>query len=359
MIDFSCPGDIYITCSAVAGALGSRMTDVADALFAQRTAFALPGHFDSHGKVLGIDPDLNDFSAVGSRALLLARKLRAVYPGSVPPDTVLFLATTVGAVELTDNETDGCQLLLEELKKLFCLKQAVLVSAACASGQLAAQCAVQHLAKGECDHALVVGLDIASEFVFSGFSALGAVSPSVCSPYDAGRNGLTLGEAAAALFFERGGNAIGRITACGSSCDAAHITAPDLSGRFLSAALQQALQKTDICEIGGIIGHGTGTSYNDTAELNALRTVFPEIPPLYSLKGHFGHTLGATGVLQLALALEFSRRGMIPGQTGLQTPDELAGNAVSPETQQCSGRKFLTVNAGFGGLNSVLQVTNL
>jgi len=349
--------DIFITCTAFAGPFGSDLTTVADALFDRRTAFAVPEHFDSGGKVLGLDADLKNSGPC--RALQLAHKLRAVYPQPVPPDTVLFLATTVGAVELTDNEHDGCQLLLAELQKLFGIRSAVLVSAACASGQLAAQCAAQQLARGTCRHALVVGLDAASEFVFSGFSALGAVSPAVCRPYDANRDGLTLGEAAAAVFMERGGNAIGRIAGYGGSCDAAHITAPDLTGRSLAAALSMALKNTDVADIGGIIGHGTGTSYNDTAELNALKTVFPALPPLYSLKGNFGHTLGATGVLQLALALEFSRRRQLPGQCGLQTPDPLAGTAVAPEKRRCAGKQILTVNAGFGGLNSVLLMEAL
>ncbi len=357
MIEPYMPDDIFITGAACACAFGSDLTTVADALFAKRTAFAVPEHFDSRGKMAGLDPDLTVSGMC--RALQLAHKLRAVYPRPVPPDTVLFLATTVGAVELTDGRQDGCQLLLAELQKLFGLDRAVLVSAACASGQLAAQCAAQQLARGTCRHALVVGLDAVSEFVFSGFSALGAVSPSLCRPYDANRDGLTLGEAAAAVFMERGGDGIGRIVAAGGSCDAAHITAPDLTGGSLAAALSMALKNTDVADIGGIIGHGTGTSYNDTAELNALQAVFPKLPPLYSLKGNFGHTLGATGVLQLALALEFSRRKQLPGQCGLTTPDALAGDAVSAECRACAGNKFLTVNAGFGGLNSVLLMEAL
>lgn len=213
---------------------------------------------------------------------------------------------------------------------------------------------MEQLAAGNCPFALVIGCDIVSEFVHSGFSALGAVSEEVCRPYDAARSGLTLGEAASALLLAPASyaNGFGRIIRAAENCDACHITAPDLDGKMLMEAILKTMKSHPV---GGIIGHGTGTVYNDQAEIHALQAVFPDfMPPLFSLKGNFGHTLGATGVLQLALGLELSRRRVIPPQAGLRIPMPGAERAVSGDLRPVSVPALLSLNVGFGGLNSAV-----
>ena len=284
-------------------------------------------------------------------------KLRDALSFTIPSGTMLFLATTVGAIDELENgmNVDTSALLLEKAKKIFGLPRGILISAACASGQTAVALALEQLEAGNCRHALVIGCDIASEFVTAGFAALGACTKTVCRPYDAFRDGLSLGEAAAALLLGRTGDGIGKIIRTAENCDAAHITAPDLTGRVL----QRAIGRTLAGEIpGGIIGHGTGTVYNDQAEIAALHRLFPENPPpLFSLKGNFGHTLGATGVLQLVLGLEFSRRRALPPQAGLR--EAMPGAAVKAETQKISSALLLSLNVGFGGLNSAVTLEAL
>ena len=341
---------IAVLGSALATPFGTGLRINCDALFAGKNTFRLPNHFDSKGRLLGIDPELDGGS--GSRAVRLLTKLRDSLDFKIPAGTRLFLATTVGAIDLLENgETcDTSAVLLTEAERIFGLPDGVLVSAACASGQTAVSLAMEQIRAGYCRHALVIGCDIANEFVTAGFAALGACTKTVCRPYAADRDGLTLGEAAAALLLGASGDVRGRIVRCAENCDAAHITAPDLEGKNLSCAIGQTLRS----EIpGGIIGHGTGTIYNDQAEVSAPKQIFAEREvPLFSLKGNFGHTLGATGILQIALGLEFARLRELPPQAGLTTP--MNGAAVKPVKQKISSPCLLSLNVGFGGLNSAV-----
>ena len=346
---------IAVLGSALATPFGTGLRINCDALSAGKNAFRQPNHFDSQGRLLAIDPELD--SGPGSRAVRLLTKLRDSLDFKIPAGTRLFLATTVGAIDLLENgETcDTSAFLLAEAERIFGLPDGILVSAACASGQTAVSLAMEQIGAGHCQHALVIGCDIASEFVTAGFSALGACTKTVCRPYDADRDGLTLGEATAALLLGTSADACGRIIRCAENCDAAHITAPDLEGKNLRRAIENALGS----EIpGGIIGHGTGTVYNDQAEVSALKQVFPEREvPLFSLKGNFGHTLGATGVLQIVMGLEFARRGELPPQAGLCTP--MNGAAVKPVKQKIGSPRLLSLNVGFGGLNSAVLLEAL
>ena len=346
---------VFILGAAAATAFGATPKANCDALFAGRTAFALPRHFDAKGRMLGIDPELD--RGPGSRAERLLVKLRDAVDFDVPPGTHLFAATTVGAIDRLEagENIDTAREFLHAAERIFGLTGGTLVSAACASGQTAVALAMRQLRHGSIRHALVVGGDIASEFVTSGFAALGALSHAVCRPYDAGRDGLTIGEGAAALLLGCDGSPVGKISCAAETCDASHITSPDLSGKMLAAACRAALGDT---VPSGVIGHGTGTIYNDQSEVAALYSLFPSgMPPLFSLKGNYGHTLGATGVLQIALGLEFSRRRRLPPQAGLVSPMEHANVAAAPRALE--GGRLLSLNVGFGGLNSAVVLEAL
>ena len=178
MSDFS----VSVQGCALATPFGTSAEANCAALDAGRNCFRLPSHFDSKGRLLGIDPELD--SGSGSRAVRLLTKLREALTFRLPPDTVLFLATTVGAIDLLESGTacNTAAFLLDEAKKIFGLRNGILVSAACASGQTAAALAMEQLAAGNCCHALVIGCDIASEFVTTGFTALGACTITICRP---------------------------------------------------------------------------------------------------------------------------------------------------------------------------------
>ncbi|MBR6372221.1 MAG: hypothetical protein IKS20_03485, partial [Victivallales bacterium] len=235
----------------------------------------------------------------------------------------------------------------------------VLVSAACASGQTAAAMAMRALRYGRCRYALVIGIDICSEFVTGGFASLRAYSKDLPKPYDRDRDGLCLGEGCGALLLtaEDAQGAVGQLLEAREGCDASHITAPESSGKSLAALIDETLVLAELqsSQISAVIGHGTGTLFNDASELAALNQVFSRPLPLVSIKGNTGHTLGATGVLQIAYGLEFLRRGCFPPQAGLQNLAEGAAGFVAKEPRAiASDGVLLSLNVGFGGLNSTM-----
>ncbi len=341
-------------------AAGETPAAAMETFYAGRQAFSLPSHFDSHGLKLGVIPDLIPDLGQSRAFALLERLCKRLPP--LPQGTRLYLATTVGAIDLLENapveeEPDCIGLLLQEAKRITGLEWGTLVAAACASGQTATALAMRALRLGHCEHALVIGLDITSSFVTGGFYSLRAYSPTEAHPYDRNRNGLSLGEGAGALLLSaKPEGAKATLTGAYESCDASHITAPDLTGKPLAALIQRALQSANLTQddIAAIIGHGTGTIHNDASEIAAISQVFTKPTPLLSIKGNIGHTLGATGVLQIVYGIEFLRRGNLPPQAGLVTPADGAEPFVSSKPQPLRSNCLLSVNVGFGGLNSTV-----
>lgn len=338
--------------------------------FSAVTRFPVTG---IEGVVSATVPDFPHDSAM-SLAEQLLRKT-AMTAMDLPPDAELFLATTVGEIDLLEQEillqktekcASTCNSLLAKTKAIFGKNHASLISAACASGNMALARAAAKIKNGSIEYAIVAGCDIVSEFVFSGFASLGAIDSNGARPYDRDRAGLTLGEAAAVIVLASEDAArrdslprLARLGGWGTSCDAAHITAPMSDGLQLAAAIRHVLATAGISpsEIGGVIGHGTGTIFNDSMEVKALKAVFNEnYKPLFSTKGGVGHTLGAAGIIQAAVAVRAIQNMFLPPQTGLREPMPGAERMVSGQAQKLITPKILSLNAGFGGINAVLLI---
>ena len=193
------------------------------------------------------------------------------------------------------------------------------VSVACVSGLIAIQQGAKMIQRGEADAVLVVGVDHLSAFVVAGFTALKAIDPNGCRPFDRDRCGLSPGEAGAAIVLVRADlapqSAI-KIRGWGGSNDANHLTGPSRDGSGLAQAIRRALDSAELPprEIDYVNAHGTGTPYNDAMESLALRTVFGEAcPPFSGAKGMFGHTLGAAGVVETILCVLAMQEKLLPG----------------------------------------------
>jgi 3-oxoacyl-(acyl-carrier-protein) synthase len=295
---------------------------------------------------------------------------------NIPEDACLFLATTVGEIDLLEKAVlsggDGNaahQLaFLGKCLKLWNLKSGRLVSAACASATLALARAAAMIENGEISCALVAAVDCVSEFAFSGFSALGAMSPEAAMPFDRDRSGLTLGEAAGIAVLmsadeaeKRGLSAYAGLTGWGNTCDARHMTKPDASGFYLAEAVGKALRKAEANpdDIGAIMAHGTGTLYNDEMETAALNIVFGKSgKPMYSGKFGTGHTLGAAGIIQAGMALKSLKTRQIPPQGNLRNPMPGAEKFLSTDIRPLTRERILSINAGFGGINAALVIEN-
>jgi 3-oxoacyl-[acyl-carrier-protein] synthase II len=289
-------------------------------------------------------------------------------------DSWLFLATTVGEIDLLENALLNCNEDVKAASQLSLLKKSLqrwhisegrLVNAACASATIALIRAAAMIEAGKIPCALVVAADCVSEFVFSGFSALGAMSSEVARPFNAECSGLTLGEAAGGMVLMDADLAVqyelpilAMISGWGMSCDAKHMTAPDEAGCSLTAAINKAFAKAGINsnDIGGIMAHGTGTVYNDAMELQALKNAFTVAKPMFSTKFGTGHTLGAAGLIQAIMALKVLDNDLMPPQGNLVIPMAGADNWLSSAVRTLEAPKLLSINAGFGGINAALII---
>lgn len=239
------------------------------------------------------------------------------------------------------------------------------ISVACVSGLIALMQGAKLIQRGAADVVLVVGVDHLSPFVVAGFSALKALDPHGCRPFDRDRCGLSPGEAGAAIVLARGDLAPQpaiTIRGWGSSNDANHMTGPSRDGSGLAQAIRGALTAAQLRadQIDYVNAHGTGTPYNDAMESAALRTVFgAACPPVSGLKGMLGHTLGAAGVIEtLACVLAMEER-LLPGTPRLVTAAEgtPASLVISPRPVTRL-RHILKLNTGFGGVNGALILSH-
>ena len=235
------------------------------------------------------------------------------------------------------------------------------LSTACVSGLIAIQQGVKMIQRGEADAVFVVGVDHLSAFVVAGFTALKAIDPGGCRPFDQSRCGLSPGEAGAAIVLvraEKMSRHAVTVRGWGTSNDANHLTGPSRDGSGLALAMRTALAsaKLSATEIDFVHAHGTGTPYNDAMESQALRTVFGgACPPFSGAKGMLGHTLGAAGVIETIVCVLAMRENFLPGTPRLESP--AAGVPVNLLREPRFGAQLqhvLKLNTGFGGLNGAL-----
>lgn len=283
-------------------------------------------------------------------------------------ETVFILATTKGNINLLENdssETTAERLSLHHTAKVIgsyfnCANKPVVVSSACISGLLAITIANRLLVSGKYKSAVVTGADILSRFVVSGFRALNAMSADICRPFDKNRSGINLGEAAATVVLTTCGNNAGsnRVYVSSDSVtnDANHITGPSRTGAELGAAIQNCLTQSGLsaADIGFISAHGTATVFNDAMEAKAITLAGMAQVPVHSLKGYYGHTLGAAGVLESVIGIHCLKNSVAPVSMYYET--SAVGEALNVTTKLTAidKRHILKTASGFGGLNAAV-----
>lgn len=281
--------------------------------------------------------------------------------------TLFILSTTKGNVELLGEEGKGQnnreQLYLwhsaQEIARFFHNpNEALVVSNACISGVVAQIVAKRCLIAGVYDRVVVVGADVLSEFIVSGFQSFKALSSGLCRPFDIARCGLNLGEGAATLIFERGEKTKGQIilAAEGITNDANHISGPSRTGEGLYLALKKVMEGEECRNIDFLNAHGTATLYNDEMEAIAFERAGLQGVPVYSLKGYFGHTLGAAGVLETVVALCGLREGFLPSCKGFEKIGVSRELQVVTCLEQKKMRQCIKTASGFGGCNAAIRL---
>lgn len=281
----------------------------------------------------------------------------------VDENTALFVSTTKGNIEdLQNAEQSGALLtqLAQNVADFFGFKQPpIIISNACVSGLLAIAVAKRMMTAGAYRNAYVVAGDVVSDFVLSGFHSFQAVSDLPCRPYDISRNGITLGEAAAAVFLssEKSVNSQSiAVIGDGSVNDANHISGPSRKGEGLYKSIASALKEAKVkaSDIDFISAHGTATPYNDEMEAIALNRLELQNAPLYSLKGFYGHTLGASGLLETVLAIESALQNRLIHSKGFENSGVSMPLNVIRESEEKEINYFLKTASGFGGCNTAV-----
>lgn len=232
----------------------------------------------------------------------------------------------------------------------------VTVATACSSSAKVFAQAARLIHADRVDAALVGGVDTLCGSVLFGFNALGLVSAQPCRPFDARRDGLSLGEAGGYALLERGDDALLRLCGWGESSDAHHMSAPHPEGLGAQLCMAQALARGGIepAQLDHLNLHGTATPANDSVEARAVAALFPEHLHAASTKGWTGHTLGAAGIVESVFALDALESGLLPGTLGSEQPDP--GNGPQIRLQPARARIDYAMNNsfGFGGNNCSL-----
>ncbi len=242
---------------------------------------------------------------------------------------------------------------------------AFLVSTACTSGTSSIGRAYELVRDGRVTRAFAGGFGYFSEISFSGFNILKLIAKTGCRPFDAGRDGIMLGDAFALVALERESFARARaaprharIVGYGTGNEAYHPTSPDPSGEVALRVMFEALGRSpeNVARLDYINAHGTGTSANDAAELRAIRRLLerradPGAVSISSTKGHHGHALGAAGSIEFIATVLALSHGAAPPNAGLTEPApeaeglDLVRGAAKPRAMELA----LTNSFAFGG----------
>jgi 3-oxoacyl-[acyl-carrier-protein] synthase II len=236
---------------------------------------------------------------------------------------------------------------------------AVSNATACASAGAAIGMAADYLRSHHADVAIAGGSDALCRLTYSGFNVLQAVDPAPCTPFDADRKGITLGEGAAYLVLERWEDAVARgatilaeLCSYAATCDAHHPTAPAEDGRGAEAAMRAAMKEAAIERPDYINAHGTGTLLNDSAESRAIIAAVGTTTPVSSSKSYFGHTLGASGALEAVISILALRDQLAPPTLRVrERPTDVAIDFIPHTPRPMAMEHVLSNTFGFGGSN--------
>jgi 3-oxoacyl-[acyl-carrier-protein] synthase-1 len=280
---------------------------------------------------------------------------------------VLIISSTKGNISLLETEASS-----EVLNKRISLNTSaqlvadhfqfvnkpVVISNACISGILAILTGMRLIQSGQYEHAVVAGADVISKFVLSGFQSFQAVSLLPCKPFDAARDGINLGEGAATVILTSNKNYSSGVKAAGGSVsnDANHISGPSRTGEELNLTITNALAASGIAakDIGFISAHGTATIFNDEMEAKAIGLAGMQQIPVNSLKGYYGHTLGAAGLIESIISIQSLKENLlIPTRgfenMGVSQPVNIYSSLYKSTAQHC-----IKTASGFGGCNAAM-----
>ncbi len=356
-----------------------------------------PCHFDTAridtyiGSVPGLDdfrvrPDLRDYDCRNNRLAQLcleqdgfAREIAAACDRYGAGRIGLYLGTSTSGLHATElayrrrdpttgalpadyryAETQNAYSLGEFVRRYLGLAgPGFVVSSACSSSAKVLGTAARMIAAGICDAAVVGGVDSLCLMTLYGFHSLGLTSPGPCRPYDADRDGISIGEGGGFALLERADRVDSGailLLGVGESSDAYHMSTPHPEGLGARIAMQQALDSAGLApsDIDYINLHGTATKSNDASEDKAVFEVFGGRAPCSSTKGATGHLLGAAGITEAIVCILAIEHGLVPGSANTRRVDPSLKSNYLLDGRDEKVTHALTNSFGFGGSNCSL-----
>jgi 3-oxoacyl-[acyl-carrier-protein] synthase I len=305
--------------------------------------------------------------------LLIASIGEALRDSGVDPgnkNTILILSSTKGNISLL--ETGNVDPALKERIALHSSAKwvaayfgfanpPIFTSNACISGIVAILTGMRLIQSGRYENAVIAGADVISKFVLSGFQAFQAISPAPCKPFDLDRSGISLGEGAATLILgAHPGNGKGiRVAGGAVSNDANHLSAPSRTGEELCFAIEKTLKDAGVLatDIDFISAHGTATLYNDEMEAKAITLAGLAAIPVNSLKGYYGHTLGAAGLIESIVSIRSLEENLVLPTLGFERMGVSPSLNICAELLSTSLKTCLKTASGFGGCNAAIALS--
>ncbi len=276
-------------------------------------------------------------------------------------DVFIILSTTKGNIELLDSNQPQDKLLLSysanRVQTFFNNPNTPwIISNACISGISAYVVAERLLSSQLYKHIVVIGCDVLTEFVISGFTSFHAISDEVCKPFDLHRKGISLGEACAASILSNTITSSILLKGGTISNDSNHISGPSKTGEELSFCIKNTLETVNVKseDIDFISAHGTATNYNDEMESLAIEKSNLSDALVFSLKANYGHTLGAAGILETVIAAESMKLGIILPSQGYNLHGVSGDIQVNKTLKHQHSQYALKTGSGFGGCNASL-----
>ncbi len=233
----------------------------------------------------------------------------------------------------------------------------IIVSNACVSGILAVNVAKRFIEMDTFDNVYVLALDELTDFVLTGFNSFQAMDFELCKPFDQARKGVNLGEAAACIYLSKNKEKNSfQILGEASINDANHISGPSRTGEGLVLSIESAMKEANVSsnEIDYISAHGTATLYNDEMESIAFNRLQMSKTPTNSLKAFYGHTLGASGLLELVISMKQAEENILLKSNNFKEVGTSVSQNILKENLQKEINVILKTSSGFGGSNAVI-----
>ena len=371
---------VYITAYSVISALGAGNDETYKSLSENKKGIYFPDKSEKFQKLFfPINYDFNINNDITLSAKLALTLLSFIEKNWLELSPIpIFMATSTGGIKETEEVYKHLRSsnkkynlgekyyfydIFNSIKEKYKDKipEAYTFSTACSASGHSIFHAYRYIKNGIIDKAIVLGIDALSITTNFGFDSLKLVSEKGTRPLTLDRDGLSLGEGGAIILLESKPSAkpIAEIAGIASNSDGYHITSPNPEGIQQRTCINNSIKEAGITpdDIDYINAHGTGTPTNDEIEINVIKSIFTNKPPVTSLKGFIGHTVGSSAIIELAICLEMLKHKKIFQQENMNNPiDE---ELIPKTTIEKNVKYFLKNSFGFGGNNVSMVIKTL